>query len=138
MSLSENIPTRLAEAAAIDAEWNAMSYKDRVAWWVSAKWYGYQSKESYCRGDIAQPNESCRYGEPGFLIGTRVPYFEVTAAAPTAEVSVTTTEPSIESKPSSEVSASTKSTNAPNKKKKKKHHNKIAAGDGKTINISLN
>jgi hypothetical protein len=70
------VAQRLAEAAVIESEWTAMSYKDRASWWMSAKWYGYQSVEAYRRGDDAQPNESCRYGEPGFFIGTRVAYFE--------------------------------------------------------------
>ena len=73
-------PDRLAEAALIESEWNVMSYKDRAAWWMSAKWYGYQSLESYRSGEVAKPNESCRYGEPGFFIATRVPYYEAQAA----------------------------------------------------------
>jgi hypothetical protein len=83
------VAQRLAEAALIESEWNAMSYKDRASWWMSAKWYGYQSAEAYRRGDDAQPNESCRYGEPGFFIATRVAYFEAQAAV--AEVVAATT-----------------------------------------------
>jgi hypothetical protein len=81
------VAQRLHEAAQIESEWNEMSYKDRAAWWMSAKWYGYQSAEAYRRGDDARPNESCRYGEPGFFIATRVPYFEAQAAV--AEVVAT-------------------------------------------------
>lgn len=84
MSTSSDIAAqRLAEAAQIDQEWNAMSYKDRAAWWISAKWYGYQSTEAYRRGDAPNPNESCRYGEPGFFIATRVPYYDAQAAVST-------------------------------------------------------
>ncbi len=86
------IAQRLAEAAQIESEWNAMSYKDRAAWWMSAKWYGYQSAEAYRRGDDAQPNESCRYGEPGFFIATRVPYFEAQAAVAEVVAATTTVE----------------------------------------------
>jgi hypothetical protein len=83
-SPSEVAAQRLAEAPAIEQEWNNMSYKDRAAWWMSAKWYGYMSKEAYCRGDaITNADESSRYGEPGFFIATRVPYFEVAAAPET-------------------------------------------------------
>jgi hypothetical protein len=80
---------RLAEAAIIENEWNEMSYKDRAAWWISAKWNGYQSTESYRRGDTPNPNESSRYGEPGFFIATRVPYYDAQAAVST----ITATEP---------------------------------------------
>ena len=83
------VAQRLAEAAQIESEWNAMSYKDRASWWMSAKWYGYQSTDAYRRGDDAQANESCRYGEPGFFIATRVSYFEAQAAV--AEIVATAT-----------------------------------------------
>jgi hypothetical protein len=81
---------RLAEAVQIENEWNAMSYKDRAAWWVSAKWYGYMSTEAYRRGDPINPNISCRYGEPGFFIATRVPYFETNVATVTTAPTTTT------------------------------------------------
>jgi hypothetical protein len=71
---------RLSEAALIESDWNVMSYKDRAAWWMSAKWYGYQSTEAYRCGEVAKHNESCRYGEPGFFIATRIPYYEAQAA----------------------------------------------------------
>lgn len=81
---SELAAQRLAEAPLIVQEWNAMSYKDRAAWWMSAKWYGYMSTEAYRRGDIStNTNESCRYGEPGFFIATRVPYYEAQEASAT-------------------------------------------------------
>ena len=79
------VAQRLAEAALIESEWTAMSYKDRAAWWLSAKWYGYQSAEAYRSGNDALPNESCRYGEPGFFIATRLAYFEAPAASPVVE-----------------------------------------------------
>jgi DNA polymerase III gamma/tau subunit len=82
LSSSELAAQRLAEAPVIEQEWNTMSYKDRAAWWLSAKWYGYMSSDDYRRGQVSSnPNESCRYGEPGFLIATRIPYFEPAAAA---------------------------------------------------------
>ena len=75
---------RLAEAPVIEVEWADMSYKDRASWWMSAKWYGYMSTEAYRRGDApANTNESCRYGEPGFFIGTRLPYYDAQAAVST-------------------------------------------------------
>lgn len=81
MSSEQLAAQRLAEAPAIEAEWAAMSYKDRASWWMSAKWYGYMSTEAYRRGDAtANANESCRYGEPGFFIATRVPYYETQVA----------------------------------------------------------
>jgi hypothetical protein len=51
VKMSDLVADRLAEAAQIESEWNAMSYKDRAAWWMSAKWYGYMSAEAYRRGD---------------------------------------------------------------------------------------
>ncbi len=88
--MSDLVADRLAEAAQIESEWNAMSYKDRAAWWMSAKWYGYMPADAYRRGDPINLDISCRYGEPGFFIATRVPYFEAQAAV--AEVVATTTE----------------------------------------------
>ncbi len=82
---------RLAEAPIIENEWNNMSYKDRAAWWMSAKWYGYMSTEAYRRGDALNTEISCRYGEPGFFIATRVPYYEAQAAVSTIVASTTTT-----------------------------------------------
>jgi hypothetical protein len=72
---------RLADAPQIEQEWNNMSYKDRVTWWASTKWYGYMSTEAYRRGEASSDsNMSSRYGEPGFFIGTRVPYYDAQAA----------------------------------------------------------
>jgi hypothetical protein len=160
------VAQRLAEAAQIESEWNTLSYKDRASWWMSAKWYGYQSADAYRRGDDAQPNESCRYGEPGFFIATRVPYFEAQAAV--AQVVATTTvepadvpvtavtesttstsptepvvaEPAVETEitPSvakvAAVAATTQPSNTHHKKKKKNKHH-AEAGAGKTIEISM-
>ena len=156
-------PDRLAEAALIENEWNVMSYKDRAAWWMSAKWYGYQSAESYRCGEVAKPNESCRYGEPGFFIATRVPYYEAQAAvvavvAAAAEIAAATssTESVIATEavaaPSEAVAAPPEAvapeavaqeavvapaqpnTNVPHKKKNKRGG---SIGAGKTIEISL-
>lgn len=85
------VAARMAEAAQIESEWNAMSYKDRAAWWMSAKWYGYMSAEAYRRGDPLNTDISCRYGEPGFFIATRVPYFDAQAAVSTIVSTTTTT-----------------------------------------------
>jgi hypothetical protein len=93
------VAQRLAEAALIESEWTAMSYKDRAAWWLSAKWYGYQSAEAYRSGNDALPNESCRYGEPGFFIATRLAYFEAPAASPSPVVEATAEPPAASPSP---------------------------------------
>jgi hypothetical protein len=80
LSLVEIATQRLLVAPQIENEWNAMSYKDRAAWWVSAKWYGYMSTEAYRRGDPFNPDVSCVFGEPGFFMATRIPYFDAQAA----------------------------------------------------------
>ena len=91
---------RLTEVSIIESEWNGMSYKDRAAWWMSAKWYGCMSTEAYRRGDPLNTEISCRFGEPGFFIGTRIPYYEaqtevitITAAASSASAVTTASEP---------------------------------------------
>ena len=106
---------RLAEAPIIESEWNAMSYKDRVAWWMSAKWYGYMSTEAYRRGDPVNADISCRYGEPGFFIATRVPYYEAQAAVSTivATVSEPTPVPAVAPESVSEPTPSVPTTSAP-------------------------
>jgi hypothetical protein len=94
MQPSEVVAQRLSEAPLIEQEWATMSYKDRAAWWLSAKWYGYMSTEAYRRGDApSSANESCRFGEPGFFIATRVPYYEAESVAPAASTEVAVEEP---------------------------------------------
>jgi hypothetical protein len=131
-----------------------MSYKDRAAWWISAKWNGYQSTKAYRRGDAPNPNESSRYGEPGFFIATRVPYYDAQAAVSTITA---VTEPVPESvvtpKPAEPESVPVHEPTTPKptlvdevsaepvitagKKKKKKHGSSSGPGAGKTIQISL-
>lgn len=104
---------RLAEAPIIESEWNAMSYKDRAAWWMSAKWYGYMSTEAYRRGDPAHADISCRYGEPGFFIATRVPYYEAQAAVSTIVAIVSEPVPTAAPEPESASVPSVPITSAP-------------------------
>jgi hypothetical protein len=102
---------RLAEAPIIESEWNAMSYKDRTAWWMSAKWYGYMSTEAYRRGDALNTEISCRYGEPGFFIATRVPYYEAQAAVTTITAAASNDTTASESLPTPTIDSSVPSEN---------------------------
>ncbi len=57
-----------------ESVWATMSYKERIAWWVSAKYNGYQSEEDYERRVPCPAGVSNRFGIPGWLPGTYIPY----------------------------------------------------------------